>query len=153
MKKAFEIIRGTIIVLAVILIGFFALLFVPQMINDAYLPSFRKEVIENLTLPEGSEMVEYVSSCGNSSGTGDHTDLYVAILIKSSLDEDTIKEYYKDDEHYWRTWNTARLDTTKTFGMVCMNLEFEADIDKIEGYYILEYCKSAPLSWFDIRGC
>ena len=148
MKKAFDIIRGTIIVLAVILIGFFALLFVPQMVNDAYLPSFRKEVLENFTLPEGSEMVEYVSSCGNSSGTGNHTDLYVVVLIESDLDYVTLAEHFKEDEHFWRMQNVKE-HGEHTIGMGCMGLKFETEFDEPDKYFILEYNKSAML---DFRG-
>ena len=151
MKKFFDIIwGGTIIVLAVILISFCALLFVPQIVNDAALPPFREEVIENLTLPEKSEMIEYVSGCGNTSGTGDHTELYVAVLIKSSLTLEELKAYYA------RESNTYVHDCSgfeaMPVGMMAINAEFETDIEKAEGYYILEYRKSAPLSWLDIRG-
>ena len=153
MKKVFDIIWGSIIIaMSVILIGFFALLFVPQMVNDAALKTFSEEIVGNLTMSENSEMVEYISGCGNTSGTGNHVELYVAILIKSSLDKEELLSYYKNDEYFLWIDHIESYSDGRTIGMVATGKEFDSDIQSGDAYYILEYSKSAPLSWLDIRG-
>lgn len=115
---------------------------VPIKINDYNLEKYKEEVLANINLPEKTEMVDYVAGCGNSTGAGDHTDLYVAVLLKSELSWEELSE------------TSGRVviingEDNKTIAMYNMNLEFKTKTDG-EGYYIAEFRKSGILDW---RGC
>lgn len=144
MKKLLTVIKVIIAVIVVI----WALIAVPMKINDFLLVGFTEDVIDGLKMPENTVMVEYISECGNSSGTGDHTDLYVVVLIESDLDYVTLAEHFKEDEHFWRMQNVKE-HGEHTIGMGCMGLKFETEFDEPDKYFILEYNKSAML---DFRG-
>ncbi len=135
---------GMAIVISVIVISLFitAVIMVPIKINDYNLEKYKEEVLANINLPEKTEMVDYVAGCGNSTGAGDHTDLYVAVLLKSELSWEELSE------------TSGRVviingEDNKTIAMYNMNLEFKTKTDG-EGYYIAEFRKSGILDW---RGC
>ncbi len=132
---------GLAIVISVIVISLFitAVIMVPIKINDYNLKEYEEEVLANIKIPEKTEMVEYVAGCGNSTGGGDHTDLYVAILLKSELSWEELSE------SFGRVEIIDGLDN-KTIAMYNMNLEFETKTDE-KGYYIAEFRKSGILDW------
>lgn len=135
---------GMAIVIAVIVISLFitAVIVVPIKINDYNLEKYKEEVLANINLPEKTEMVDYVAGCGNSTGAGNHTDLYVAVLLKSELSWEELSE----------TFGRVVIingEDNKTIAMYNMNLEFKTKTDG-EGYYIAEFRKSGILDW---RGC
>ena len=136
------------VVLIVPIVSILALIYVPMKINDFKLAGFTQDVIENIEIPEKTSMVDYIAECGNSSGTGDHTDLYVIVLIESDLDYDTLASHFVKDEYFWRMQDVHQ-QGEQTIGMKCMDLLFDVDFDKKKNYYILEYNKSTIL---DFRG-
>ncbi len=130
-----------LIILAVVLVGILisALIIIPGKINDYNLDKYTKEVLSGVKLPEKTEIVEYVAGCGNSTGAGDHTDLYVAILLKSELSWQELSQ----------TFGRVHIVETrgdKTLAMDIIGLEFEAKTED-NGYYIVEFRKSGILDW------
>lgn len=49
-----------------------------------------------LELPAGAELVEVSSFVGNTSGTGNHTEIWAGMLIRSGLAEEDIRGYFRD---------------------------------------------------------
>ncbi len=138
----------TIKIIIVCIIVIWALIAIPVKINDFLLVGFTKDVIEGLEMPENTVMVEYIAECGNSSGTGDHTDLYVVVLIKSDLDYVTLAEHFTEDENFWRM-QSVKEHGEHTIGMGNIGLKFDTVFEEPDKYFILEYNKSAML---DFRG-
>ena len=141
-KTVFKL--GMAIVISIIVISLFitAIIMVPIKINDYNLGKYKEEVLANINLPEKTELVEYVAGCGNSTGGGDHTDLYVAVLLKSELSWEELS----------KTFGRVQIingEDNKTIPMYNMNLEFKTKTDG-EGYYIAEFRKPGILDW---RGC
>lgn len=141
MKELLKIAAWIVIVPIVILIGVY---FVAPAVNDLSVPAFEKEVMDGLDLPENAEVVEYVSGCGNSSGTGNHTDLYVAVLIRSDLTRRELADVYGN-------LRVSEYDGEQTLAMSIIGLDFEEKTGG-EGFYVVEFSKTAPMSMFDIRG-
>lgn len=143
-KTAFIVFAGLI----ALLILLFSL---PMLIDNIALGLYKADVLDNLSLPAETEIVEVVSGCGNTSGAGNHTELYVAILLKTTLPE----------EEWERSAYSAYIDRyvawegQETLAMSCVGVSFSeitADIDSDETYYIFECVKSAPCSFLDLRG-
>lgn len=145
MKKTVKILGIVILVIVIALIAIVILPFIiAPVIDNIVLARYRSQMINELELPADTEIVETVSGCGNTGGTGNHTELLVSVLVKSELNEDAFFEYfphaYEAEECDFETW-----------AMGCVGLSFSKP--KEEGnYYILEFIKSAPCSDFDLRG-
>lgn len=140
-KKVFKMIFLLFIVLLAMMILPFLIC---PIIDNAALRNYKKEVLNTLKLPQNTEVIETVGGCGNTSGTGNHAELYVAVLVKTTLSENKWKSYYTVS-------HDVSLDGEQTFAMSLVGLYF-SHIDNPEGYYILEYAKEAPCSDFDLRG-
>lgn len=144
MKRILTIIK----VIVAVVIAIWALIAAPMKINDFLLVGFEKDVVEGLVMPENTTVVEHIAQCGNSSGTGDHTDLYVVVLIESDLDYVSLAEHFTKDDYFWRMQNVKE-HGEQTIGMMCMGLKFDTAFEESEKYFILEYSKGAML---DFRG-
>ena len=130
--------------------------FIPMYINDMALSEYQAQVVQDLVLPEGTTVEEYISACCNSSGTGNHTDLYVAVLIKSTADYETLSEKVKNsfaEEDTYCNIHVVEKNGSETLAMKTADISFSKKIEQPTGYYILEFNKRAPLSLFDLRGC
>ena len=127
---------------ALIVLAISALILLPGKINNYNLDKYANEVLSSVNLPQKTEMIEYVSGFGNSTGAGDHTDLYVAILLKSELSWEELSE----------TFGRVHIVETsgdKTLAMELIGLEFKTNTAD-SGYYIVESRKSGIL---DGNGC
>ncbi|MCH5269748.1 MAG: hypothetical protein J1E83_03280 [Lachnospiraceae bacterium] len=145
MKKTVKILGIIILAIVVALIAIVILPFIKaSVIDNMALNKYRSRILNELELPTDTEIVETVSGCGNTGGTGNHTELLVSVLVKSELDEDAFFAYYphayEAEERDFETW-----------AMGCVGLSFNKPEEE-GNYYILEYIKSAPCSDFDLRG-
>ena len=118
--------------------------FIAPIVDDIALTQFKSHLIETLALPPNTQMVDVVSGCGNTGGTGNHTELYVGILLKTTLSQEEWNLYYPNVHNVFLHGET-------TWSMSAVNLSF-SKIDNPQGHYILEKQKTAPWSNFDIRG-
>ena len=118
------------------------------ILNDIKANNLKQE-LQSAPLPQNTEIIAALSGCGNTGGTGDHTEIWAGILIRTELSEDEIYQYYGDD--------VQRVDSNKqkTFIMDLIGKEFTnlKSISKYDGYYIVEQVGNAVSSFFDIRGC
>ena len=139
-----------------ILIIFFSVVFTVAILpwfafpilNDIKANNLKQE-LQSAPLPQSTEIIEALSGCGNTGGTGDHTETWAGIIIKTELSEDEIYSFYGDNVQ------KVDLDKRKTFIMDLIGKEFTSlkSISEYDGYYIVERVGNAVSSFFDIRGC
>lgn len=146
-----------ILIFIFICIGLIALLIqLPIYVNDTALLQFEQKVLGKLNFSEEVVFVESISACCNSSGTGNHTDLYVAVLVKSAADcetlSETVKNSFAEEDTYCNIYLVEK-NGSETLAMKIADISFSKKIEQPTGYYILEFNKRAPLSLFDLRGC
>lgn len=133
------------VILFLVLFAALVLLFVlSPVIDDIALNHYEEETTSALELPPDTKIIGTVSKCGNTSGTGNHTEMYLAVLVKTSLSEKTWNEYGFIS-------HSVSADGEQTYTMKVLNLDFP-HMDEPDGCYILEYAEDAPCSSFDLRG-
>lgn len=130
------ILASVLVVVALVLV----LAFIPMKVNDINLKKYVHEIMDTLDVPEKTTIVECVSGCGNSTGAGDHTDLYVAVLLKSELRWEELAESFG-------RVHIVEDRGSKTLAMDIIDLEFDEDMGNGEGYYIVEFRKQGLLDW------
>lgn len=148
MKRILKAIGCAIISLPAILLPALIVLFVGAIVVDELaLPGYRQEVLNSLSLPAGAQVVETVSGCGNTGPTGNHTELYVAVLVHA-LNDDALRQQFP-------YLHDAATDGLATGAMEQLGLAFtepNTATGAQKNYYILEFFKEAPMSDFDLRG-
>ena len=128
MKKALRCALFTILLL--LLTSPIWIWFAAPVIDDMALSRLRADILKDIP-PE--QVVEVVSGCGNTGGAGNHTELYVAVLVRGGSSSQPITQ--------------GLLQTPE---MRSLDLSFS--FNDGSGYHIVDRCKSAPCSWFDLRG-
>lgn len=122
----------------------FLLLLICHCIDDIALTRYRSEVLQELSLPKGSAVVETLSGCGNSSGTGNHTELVVGVLVRSEMEREEFLHHFPEALPVEN--GEFATDSMSALGMKISRL-------KEPGYhYYLEFIDSAPCSDLDLRG-
>ena len=146
MKKVLIIGASCILTIAFIL----AVFCISYWVDDYALSVYREEVEKSLSEVPEVTVLEVVSGCGNSSGTGDHTELCVAVLIETALDKDDIRGKVADITDIYDVYENGY----KTLVMDRIDLRFkEENYNGSVNCYILEFLKRAPCSSLDFRGC
>ena len=65
-------------------------------INDAKAKGIVRD-FSKVSMPDGIEFVEASYFCGNTSGTGNHVEIWAGILVYSKLSENEVQQLYKDE--------------------------------------------------------
>ncbi len=109
--------------------------------------------MKKLPLPERTEFIEITRGCGNTGGTGNHTEILISMLVKSDLSQEKIAEFYKDYSPYIDVIEVD-IGRTSTFSMQLLGQEFRKlqNIIDYKGYYIVQKTEDAISSEFDLRG-
>lgn len=128
------------VIIIILLVGLFSL---PIIVDNLACAAFEKDVIRNLNLPDGAAVIEYDRTCANLGGTGDHTELCVAIIIESDVPIDPDKVVTLADTFAYIEKAPEKL--------VGYNIRFKHNIP--ENGYVLIVARTAPMSSLDIRGC
>lgn len=63
--------------------------------NDIKASRIEKSFLR-MDMPSGAECVETTSFVGNTSGTGNHTEIWAGMLIHSTLSKEELGSYFKD---------------------------------------------------------
>lgn len=63
--------------------------------NDIKASQIEKSFLR-MYMPSGTECVETTSFVGNTSGTGNHTEIWAGMLIHSTLSKEELGGYFKD---------------------------------------------------------
>ena len=128
---------------------------VPKL-NDVYAQSLADEM-KKANLPGQTEIVAMIWDCVNTSGTGNHTEAWVVMLIKTELAREELVEYYK-----WLYINAYKIDvyevtedekSTLAMNIAQKNFQSLENIQNHNGYYIIERAERNEFySFFDLRG-
>ena len=89
MKKALSIIVFTVVTI------FLSVLIAIPIVND-YMAKKTANKLVDLPLPNDTEIIESISKAGKLVGNGNGMQYFGAILIKSGLSLDDLKEYYSE---------------------------------------------------------
>ncbi len=145
-KALFCIIGG----LLCLFILFFTVIIPKQ--NDSFALNTAKD-IASLPLPENTQLIESKSIAGKLSGSGNGMQYFGAILIKSGLSLEELRQHYSAyAENNW-TYCVENQPTSKIEQVEHEALSFETDIRE-SGYFIVFSWGSSRgiFSDFDIRG-
>lgn len=133
-------------VTAAFMLLIFYFLFGGAICNDIKANHIKKSFY-SLTMPADTKLVEVSAFVGNTSGTGNHTEIWAGMLIYSSLSEDDIHKCFSDYDIY-----TVPADLTNmTYNQPYM--PFKALKDKAfgDGYYVISKYYDA-FTQMDLRG-
>lgn len=97
MKKSTKIV---ITIIVVFLLGFNFWYFIGGAMSNDIKAEMIKKKYYALTLPEETELIEVKTFVGNSSGTGNHNEIWVGMLVKTQQTEDTLKNHFDGYEVY-----------------------------------------------------
>jgi len=145
MKKAVK--RVLLILLTVVLLLPLAactqFLFLGPLLNDRAAARLEQEVIENLNLEPGETLIASTSWAGNSSGTGNHTELWAGAVTfsREGRSGGTPLDRNAPD---WEQPGPSSTDLVELFPAL-------AELDSWNGYYLRETYGEAVTQW-DFRG-
>lgn len=153
----FKIVSLVVVSIPIFLISVY---FVVPFVNDIRVVMFANEV-QKYPLPDKTSIIETIYGCGNASGSGNHTEMWTALLIKTELSPEEIYLFYKlngDDYTFLDYHVVFKVDAQHkdTFIMKQMNKKFKCleSIENTDGYYIAERLQGLDSysSYFDLRG-
>lgn len=138
------------VVIAVPLLFLAGLLFVGPWVNDCKAAQVTRE-LKALALPDDTQAVETVSFCGNTSGTGNHVEIWAGILLQTTLPEEDLTaafgEPYVVEKLACQQDVDAWIPSVAAF--TCLPDDFTGGDG---GQYYLLYIMKEPLTQWDIRG-
>lgn len=121
----------------------------PYWVNDISCYLYKNKIEDEVFANSKVKVLQVINGCGNSSGGGNHTDLYVGILIETVLSKDELLYEFSDVRYVYNIEKRGE----KTLAIKNMNLRFdEQKYSDNQDYYILEFIKESPCSEFDMRG-
>ncbi len=125
-----------------ILLCFFYFLFGSRILNDIKAHRIEKD-LSDMALPADTELLEVGSFVGNTSGTGNHIEIWAGILVHTDLDENTIRDCFKDFTVLSVPDDLKYLDY----------IQFQSLNEKetANGYYVIGKCFNA-FTQMDLRG-
>lgn len=123
-----------ITVLIVVIIFLFVLIATP-IVNDSIAEKTANELVD-LPLPNSTEFIESIYKAGKLVGNGNGMQYFGAILIKSELSLDELKEYYLEfADSEWKNIVENQINTNIEI-IEHTKLTFKTDI-KGSNYYIV----------------
>ena len=142
----FKIIFATVITLFATVIILFIIF---PILNDMKAERLAMELQNKISLPNKTEIVEVLSGCGNTSGTGNQVRIWLGILIKTELNDKDIFEYFGNSD-VQKVTSYER----ETLSMCNLSKKFSRLIheSELDGYYIVEWIADPVSSFFDLRG-
>lgn len=140
-----------IIVLTAAII-FLSVLAAAPIINDTVAKKTANE-LTHFPLPSNTELIESIYKAGKLVGNGNGMQYFGAILIKSELSLDELKEYYSEfADSEWKC--IVENQTNKDIGMIeHTKLTFKADIEGNNYYIVYSWGNNNTIFHeLDIRG-
>lgn len=92
-RKFFEFLAVTLVIL--LFTAVFYNFIGGALCNDIKASQIEKSFLR-MDLPSGTECVEITSFVGNTSGTGNHTEIWAGMLIHSTLSKEELGSYFED---------------------------------------------------------
>ena len=121
-------------------------------INDSKAEKMYNAILEELKEKDEIEIIDSVYGCGNTSGTGDHTDLLVGVLVTTELSEEELEKLYEYNGKTRCVVHNASTDGLVSNEMNGIKQRFEIEGDVPENCYIIQYITRTAFSWLDLRG-
>lgn len=140
-----------IVVLTVVII-FFSVLIAAPTVNDNMAEKTANELAD-IPLPKSTELIESIHKAGKLVGNGNGMQYFGAILIKSELSLDELKEYYLDfADNEWSCIVENQINTDIRI-IEHAKLAFKTDIDGNNYYIVYSWGNNNTIFHeFDIRG-
>lgn len=140
-----------IIILSVVLI-FLSVLTAAPIVNNNIAKKTANELV-NLPLPNNTEFIESIYEAGKLVGNGNGMQYFGAILIKSELSLEELKEYYLEfAESEWKCIVESQINSDVKI-MEHTRLTFKADIEGDNYYIVYSWGDNNTIFHeFDIRG-
>ncbi|MEO1768756.1 hypothetical protein [Candidatus Enterococcus ferrettii] len=143
MKWIKRVSAGLLIALTTsILLYIVSFILICPAINDARAKKFEKSYA-SIALPPETERIETYSFCGNTTGTGNHVEIWAGVLVKSELSVPEINRWFETaalpEPAYERlVWSVAE-DLSANCPAMNSLIKFSQleQLEKAEGYYIL----------------
>lgn len=140
------------IILALLFAGLLTLIIGSPIKNDMEAKKVAN-AIKECALPERTELIDTVSAAGKLVGNGNGMQYFGAILIKSELSLEELKEYYGKLASEEFQNNVEKQETGTIDFIEHANLSFDADCDYENTYIVYSWGDYSGLaSEFDIRG-
>lgn len=136
-------------VVMVLIIGFFIAC---PIVNDITANAVAKD-IWSLPTPADTIKVEKVSEAGKLVGSGNGMQFFGAVLIKSNLEIDKLKEFYSTySENEW-SYVVEKQNQSEIQMIEHAKLSFSSEVES-DGFYIVYSWGNgiSPFCEFDIRG-
>lgn len=151
MKKIFVIIVSAV---ALLLLSILILLIAAPFVNDNAAKKTADELAD-LPLPNNTEFIESIYEAGKLVGNGNGMQYFGAILIKSALSLEELKEYYSgfaDNDWTCVVENQINTDVAIRDGRI-PSLTFKTDIDGDNYYIVYSWGNNNTIFHeFDMRG-
>ncbi len=146
MKKVF------VTIILIVIIGFLSVLVIAPVVNDNIAKKTSDKLV-NLPLPNNTEFIETVHMAGKLVGNGNGMQYFGAILIKSELSLEELKEYYlKFAKDEWECVVESQTDADIKI-IEHTKLTFKTNVEG-DNYYIVYLWgnNNTIFHEFDIRG-
>ena len=141
-----------VIVVLTMAIIFSSVLIAAPIVNDSIAKKTANELVD-LPLPNGTEFIESIYKAGKLVGNGNGMQYFGAVLIKSELSLDELKEYYLEfADSEWKFIVENQINTDVRI-IEHAKLTFKTDIDGNNYYSVYSWGNNNTIFHeFDIRG-
>ncbi|MDE6685873.1 MAG: hypothetical protein K2K17_00985 [Lachnospiraceae bacterium] len=136
-----------------VVITYIAIRIAAPIFNDNVAKKTAGELVD-LPLPNNTEFIESIYEAGKIVGNGNGMQYFGAILIKSELSLDELKEYYGAfTEHDWECVVENQKTTNVEFFNGHTNVTFKTDIEGDDYYIVYSWGSNDTIFHeFDLRG-
>lgn len=141
-----------ITIILIVVIIFLSVLVAAPIVNDNIAKKTANKLVD-LPLPSNTEFIETVHIAGKLVGNGNGMQYFGAILIKSELSLEEVKEYYSEfADSEWKC--IVENQTNMDIGMIeHTKLSFKADIEGNDYYIVYSWGNNNTIFHeLDIRG-
>lgn len=139
--------------------AFVLLLCSPMIINDISGLFYRLEITADLARIAETDIVQVISGVGHTCGNGDHTELWLGVIVHSDLSREELQTSLRDmgypvSDSYCIDTVVVNDFTQLYTSEATINLNKQFDLSTVadtDSLYIIEFNKTAPC-FLDIRG-
>lgn len=153
MNKVLVVIEGFVIIVITLLIILFTLYMVSPILNDNVAKKTADELLE-IPFPDNTEFMESIYEAGKLDGCGNGMQYFGAILIKSELSLDELKEYYAEfADNEWTCVVENQINSDIDKRIMDETLTFKTDIVGNNYYIVYSWGDNDTIfNEFDLRG-
>lgn len=151
-KIVIAIIKTFAILVLILIISLFVLLAATPLVNDHVARKTLKELTD-LPLPDDTEYIESVWKAAKIIGNGNGMQYLGAMLIRSELSEEELRDYYSDfAEHEWECVVEKQVGTDIIISQYT-GLSFQTDVEGDNYYIVYSWGHTDTIFYYlDIRG-